>query len=476
MGFTFDCKFGIKRGVIESSLKEEIMAEKDLTTISSNYAAVLARMDKAADILEMPDGEETLRKRLKSSKRTHIVESQFETDDGRDRTFVGYRVQDNNLNGYGKGGIRLAPNVDMDEVRAMAKTMTLKNVLIEVPFGGAKGGIAIDPRTLSEDERKRMWFKYVEDLRWVIGPKQDIPAPDLGTGPDDMLSILEAYRIFRSQSGEYEYAVVTGKPLSHRGIPGRVEATGLGCFFVLAEFARKLDIRLAGKTAIVQGFGNVGSNTAKFLLQRGNVKIVAVSDEYGSLYNPRGIDVFALDAYRLANLKKSIVGFPGAEAIEKEDFWRVQADIVVPAAVEGSVTVDVVRGFKDGAIIVEGANNPTTVDADPILSAKDIVVIPDILANSGGVTVSYFEWDNNIHGRDYGPRAPSVEQVNRDLEMYMTRAFDKVWDVYTRFRANNIDSLRTAAFVIAMHRLAVKARSKKSGKTYRDPLRLGSVY
>lgn len=443
--------------------------------MNQNYASVLARIDRAADILELPDNSNGLRGRLKDTKRTLEVQLRFDTDNGKERTCLGWRIHDNTLLGPGKGGIRVAPSVDEEEVKAMAKTMTLKNALIQVPFGGAKGGIAIDPRTLSESERKRMWEKYVEDFRMFIGPHFDIPAPDLGSGPEDMRMILEAYSKYASLTSGYQYAVVTGKPLSHRGIPGRVEATGLGCLFVLQELYNKLGINFEHKTAIIQGFGNVGSHTAKFL-QCAGVKIIAVSDEYVALYNNKGIDAVALDVHWISQPSKSIHGFSDAEEISQEEFWRIPCDIVVPAAIEGVITVSVATGLQDGCIVLEGANNPTAYEADEILIAKEIIALPDILANSGGVTVSYFEWENNIHGRDYGLRAPNMERVKQELKKYMVRAFEKVWDVRERFYDRGVRDLRTAAFVIALHRLAVAARGKTSGKEYINSLGLDEIY
>lgn len=486
--FTFIVIFDIIYRVFQSSLKEEMMAEKEGTVsipASKNYQTVLARIDNAADILELPrgsqgDDDRTLRGRLKETKRVLEIKSRFVTDDGGERAFHAWRVHDNNLIGLPfKGGITVSADVDENEVRAKAKTMTLKNALINVPFGGAKGGVAIDPRSLSRDERKRLWAKYVEDTFMFIGPRLDVPAPDLGTGPDDMLAILEAYKAYSKAllnlASASHYAIVTGKPLTDRGIPGRVEATGLGCFFVLQELYRRTGRDFNGKTAIVQGYGNVGSHAAKFLHAAG-VKIIAVADESGAIFNDKGIDASQLDQYRFAHPQKTIIGFKDAEDISQEEFWRVSCDIVVPAAVEGAVTRERAGNFRDGAVIVEGANNPTSFEADEILVAKEIIAIPDILANSGGVTVSYFEWKSNIDEEDFGLLLPTREQVVKRLEQYMLRAFEKVWDMKEKFGGKGIRDLRTAAFVVALHRLATKAGGKNSGKEYKNPFDLDVLY
>jgi glutamate dehydrogenase/leucine dehydrogenase len=458
------------------------MSEKGSGASNVNYAAVLARIDHAADILEMPRGNDarTLRGRLKETKRVLEINSRFKTDDGGERAFHGWRIHDNTLIGRpAKGGIRMAPNVNEDEVRAMAKTMTLKNALIGVPFGGAKGGIAIDPRSLSKTERENLWAKYVEDTWSFLGIHEDVPAPDLGTGPEDMACILKAYESFsKTLSGltnNSHYAIVTGKPLEHRGIRGRVEATGLGCFFVIRELYRKLGRDLQGKTAIVHGYGNVGSHAAKFLHEAG-VKIIAVADESGAIFNDKGINAVLLDQYRLSHPQKTIVGFTEAEAVSEEEFWATPCDIIVPAAVEGVITPERARRFRDGSVILEGANNPTAFEADEILVAKEIIALPDILANSGGVTVSYFEWESNVTKQDFGRRAPTRERVIRDLENYMTDAFEKVWNIREKFADRGIRDLRTAAFVVALHRLAIHASGKNSGKEYRNPFDLDVLY
>jgi glutamate dehydrogenase (NAD(P)+) len=389
------------------------------------WAMALAQFDAAADRIKLDDN---LRAVLRAPKRELIVNFPVKMDNGKVRIFTGYRVQHSVARGPAKGGIRYAPEVDLNEVRALAMWMTWKTALIGLPYGGAKGGVVCDPRTLSPGELERLTRRYATEIAIIIGPDKDIPAPDLGTGPREMAWI-----------GYAVPAVVTGKPTAIGGSEGRVEATARGVVVVAAAAARWLNFDLRGATVAIQGFGNVGAGTAKLMSQLG-AKVIAVADVLGGAYDPAGLDYERLRRYH--QVTGTVAGF--AERITNADLLELPVDILVPAAVQRQITArnaDRVRA----KLIVEGANGPVTPEADAILEANGVLVVPDILANAGGVTVSYFEWVQDLQEYFW-----DEAEVNSRLERLMTRAFDATLALATRERV----SLRLAASMLAVSRVA----------------------
>src|SRR6185312_9436145 len=355
--------------------------------------------------------------RLSVPKRSLVVSIPIRMDDGNLHTFVGYRVQHTLTSGASKGGLRYAPHVDLGEVAALSMWMTWKCGIMNLPFGGAKGGIACDPVLLSRTERERLTRRFTEEVQAIIGPRIDVMAPDMGTDEQTMAWIYDTY------SMKIGYAcpeIVTGKPVELGGCVGRKEATGRGVVYCIREAMEELKIRPVEATAVVQGFGNVGSVTCEELYKLG-VKVIAVGDRYGALRNDRGIDIPALTKYvEQRQDAKSIVGFPGAEAIPQTELLTTKCTILVPAAMERVITAENAPRI-DCRILAEGANGPTTPEADEIVQAKGIYVIPDILCNAGGVTVSYFEWVQDIQQFMW-----SEEDVNNELRKLMINAFKRV--------------------------------------------------
>jgi glutamate dehydrogenase/leucine dehydrogenase len=381
---------------------------------------------------------------LRTAEREMIVSVPVVMDDGRTEVFQGYRVQHSSTRGPCKGGVRFHPEADLDEVKALAAWMTWKCAVVNIPYGGAKGGIRVDPGKLSLNELTRMTKRYVAQILPLIGPQQDIPAPDLNTDGQVMAWMMDAYSMLKGYSVP---AVVTGKPLEIGGSLGRVEATGRGAMLTLLSYLEKIGKKGDGMTVAVQGFGNVGGTGAKLLREQG-FKIVAVTDVDGSIYNPDGIDVPRALAYAHTHGKTlKEYAEPGTKRISAEEFWALPVDILFPAAMENQINESNAKSIK-AKIILEGANGPTTVEADAILNAKGVEIIPDILANAGGVVVSYFEWVQNLEAFTW-----EEDEVNHKLAKIMEKAFDDVWKIS---RGKKVP-LRMAAYMVALDRV-VKAR------------------
>jgi glutamate dehydrogenase (NAD(P)+) len=374
---------------------------------------------------------------LKRPKRILIVDVPIELDNGTVAHFEGYRVQHNVSRGPGKGGVRYHQDVTLSEVMALSAWMSVKNAAVNVPYGGAKGGIRVDPRTLSRGELERMTRRYTSEIGIIIGPNTDIPAPDVNTNEQIMAWMMDTYSMNQGQTAT---GVVTGKPITLGGSLGRREATGRGVFVVASEAARRIGVDIEGARIAVQGFGNVGGIAAR-LFQEAGSKLVAVQDHTGTLYKSTGIDAVAL----LAHVAKTggVGGFAEADAIANEDFWTVESDILIPAALENQITEKNAGKIKT-KIVVEGANGPTTTAADDILHDRGILVIPDVVANAGGVTVSYFEWV-----QDFSSFFWTEDEINQRLERVMREAFAAVWQVSSEQKV----SVRTAAFIVACKRI-----------------------
>ncbi|MFM2176335.1 MAG: hypothetical protein RL015_433 [Verrucomicrobiota bacterium] len=353
---------------------------------SPTYRMACQQFDLVADFMNIPQND---RDRLKLPKRSLSVAVPVRMDDGSTKVFMGYRVQHHLTLGPTKGGIRFHPDVTVGEVAALAMWMSWKCALVGLPYGGAKGGVACDPRLLSKGELERLTRRYTQELIPVLGPQVDIPAPDVGTNEQVMAWIMDTYSL---QMGHTVPGVVTGKPVLLGGSLGRREATGRGVAYLVSRAMDTLGITAQGATAVVQGYGNVGSVAALSMAKQG-IKIIAVSDAFGGIFNPEGLDLNQLDTYVAAN--RSVVGFPGAEAITNEQLLVLPCDILVPAALERQITETNAHQVQC-RILAEGANGPTTPEADVILAERNIFVIPDILCNSGGVIVSYFEWVQDL--------------------------------------------------------------------------------
>ncbi|MGH2406314.1 MAG: Glu/Leu/Phe/Val family dehydrogenase [bacterium] len=375
---------------------------------------------------------------LATPQRELTVHFPVKMDDGTVRVFTGYRVHHSVILGPTKGGIRYHQDVTLNEVRALAMWMTWKCALVNLPYGGAKGGVMVDPRTLSVRELERLTRRYASEISVFMNPRGDIPAPDVGTNARIMAWVMDTYSMHR---GHTTSAVVTGKPVSIGGSVGRTEATGRGVMIAAREAARLLGLPWKGATAAFQGFGNVGSNAARLMWEDGCV-VVAVSDVQGGIYNERGLDLPALERYVAET--KTVVGFPGATPISNRALLELPCAFLIPAALEGQITGENAGRIR-AQVIVEGANGPTTPDADAILDARGVTVIPDILANSGGVVVSYFEWVQDLQSFFW-----SEDDINRRLERLMVRG---VRDVAAVARAEGIN-FRVAALQRAIGRVA----------------------
>lgn len=402
------------------------------------YESMLARFERAAEILQLPEAK---REKLRKPSKQIQVHFSIVLDNGQERTFEGYRIIHSTILGPSKGGIRYDLHVNLNEVNALAAWMTWKSAVIGLPFGGAKGGIVVDPKKYSKAELERLTRAYTNALIDVFGPNKDVPAPDMGTGADEMGWLMEEFSIMH---GKPIYAVVTGKHVHAGGSLGRVEATGRGVSIATHLALKKQGLTPANTTVAIQGFGNVGLHAALFLYDAG-LKIVAVSDVSGAFYNPMGIDVRDLIGYSQLN-NNSIQGYPDAAPIDHRDLLSLNVDVLIPAAREDVITAENAQTIK-AKIIVEGANGPTSAEADELLALNNILVVPDILANAGGVIVSYFEWLQNSSNEFW-----NIQQVNRTLEELLTSAFNKVFEIA---EIHNI-SPRLAAYVIAVQRVAEK--------------------
>jgi glutamate dehydrogenase (NAD(P)+) len=401
---------------------------------SEALKTALAQFDAAADRLGLDDG---VRAMLRACKRELSVHFPVQMDDGSVRVFTGYRVQHNLARGPAKGGLRYNPHVDLDEVRALAMWMTWKSAVVNLPYGGAKGGVIVEPRSLSIGELENLTRRYATEVSIIVGPDEDIPAPDMGTNPQIMAWIMDTISMHK---GHTTAGVVTGKPVSVGGTLGRHEATGRGLLYIIQEVAREREISLEGATVAVQGFGNVGSVAAHLLQQQG-AKIVAVSDQSGGLHNPAGLRVESLLSYQKDQAPLSTA--PGGEHISNGDLLELPVDFLVPAALEGQITA-ANAGRIQARFLVEGANGPTTPEADTILAANGVTVVPDIIANAGGVIVSYFEWVQDLQFYFW-----EENEVNERLHRVITKAYR---DVVATAREHGC-SQREAAMVLAVGRV-----------------------
>jgi glutamate dehydrogenase (NAD(P)+) len=369
-------------------------------------------------------------------------------DDGTIQVFEAYRVVHSDHLGPSKGGIRYSMDVNLDEVKALAAWMTWKCAIVNIPYGGAKGGVKCNPRSMSKGELERLTRGYTVSMKDVFGPESDIPAPDMGTGPQEMAWIVDEYSKIKGQNS---WAVVTGKPIVLGGSLGRVEATGRGVMVSTRSALAKLGIKPTEATCVVQGFGNVGSRAAKLIGQMG-VKIVAISDISGGYYNPDGIDVLAAMDFVANSESNTLEGLQGVEKVTNSQLLELECTVLVPAAMEDQITPENAHNIK-AKLIVEGANGPTTAEADSILDEKGILVVPDILANAGGVTVSYFEWVQNRLGYYW-----TEERVNRRADRAMKLAFDNVYAATEKYNIN----MRLAAYVVALDKVSTTLKLRGS--------------
>jgi glutamate dehydrogenase (NAD(P)+) len=406
----------------------------------SGKSIVASQFDRAADLINL---DAYMRKILITPFREVQVEVPVRMDDGRIEVYTGYRIQHNGARGPCKGGIRYHPEADHDEVLGLATIMTWKTALMDIPFGGAKGGVTVDPRKLSPLELERLTRRFTQRISIVLGPYRDVPAPDVNTNPQVMAWILDEY----SSRHGYTPAAVTGKPVSLGGSLGREEATGRGVMYVMMEYARDFGIPVQGSRVVIQGFGNVGSHLARLLDAEAGAKIVAVSDVDGGIYNDRGLDVPGLLAHAAA--RKPVSEWPGGKKITNQELWTIPCEWLVPAALGGVITKEANASTIDCKVVVEAANEPTTPIADLILAERGIPVIPDFLANAGGVTVSYYEWAQNLQQYRW-----THDQVNRELHATITRAYAGVRDLAKQKGT----TLRTAAYAIALQRVAEAER------------------
>ncbi|HEY4387186.1 MAG TPA: Glu/Leu/Phe/Val dehydrogenase [Ktedonobacteraceae bacterium] len=399
------------------------------------YQMAVQQFELAAEKLGL---SEDMREILRQPKRELSVNFPVRLDNGHIKTFTGYRVQHNVNRGPAKGGIRYSPDVTLDEVRALAMWMTWKCAVVGIPYGGAKGGVICDPKTMTQSELERLTRRYATEISIIIGPHSDIPAPDVNTNGQVMAWIMDTYSMHHGYSVP---AVVTGKPLSIGGSEGRNEATATGVLFVTRQAAKRLAMPMKGARVSIQGFGNAGAIAAR-LFQREGCKVVAVSDTQGGIYNESGLDVGLV--MRRKQEQGSVVGFPNAQAVSVQDVLEVPCDILIPAAVEGVITASN-AGRIQARIITEAANGPTTPEADRILYENGTLVIPDILANAGGVTVSYFEWVQDLQSFFWG-----VDEITQKLEVIMNQAFASVVEQADRHNCE----MRLAANMLAISRVA----------------------
>ncbi len=377
---------------------------------------------------------------LKRIERALIVSIPIMMDDGNLKIFEGYRVQHNTVRGPAKGGVRFSPNVNLDEVRALSMWMTWKTAILDLPLGGAKGGVCVDPKKLSKKEIERLTRRYTTEIINIIGPDMDIPAPDMNTDGQTMAWMMDTYSM---QKGRTIPGVVTGKPVEIGGSVGRRGATGTGMFYVLEDLCKRENLDLKAMSATVQGFGKVGKIIAKKLYDFGS-KVIAIQDSKGTIYSEKGLNINELIEWKEQGKLLNEYNNDGAKSIPNEEFFGIKCDVLVPAAIENQITRENAPAI-DCKIILEGANGPTTPDADNILNKKGIIVIPDILANSGGVCVSYFEYVQDINAYHW-----KLDRIYEELKSIILEAFE---DVYEISKKKNV-SLRTAAYIIAVSRVA----------------------
>ncbi len=409
----------------------------------SAWAMAITQLENAAKFLPKDKDWLNAIEYLKHCQRMLSVSLPIIMDDGTMRVFDGFRVQHCDVRGPTKGGVRFAPQVDLDEVKALAFWMTMKCSVVNLPYGGAKGGIALDPSKLSKNELQRLTRRYTYAISDMIGALKDIPAPDVGTNAQIMAYMMDTFAMIARNTGEPAHGVVTGKPVEVGGSLGREAATGTGLMYIIEAYCQQNGIDLDKQRIAIQGFGNVGSNCALQLAEYHKCKVVAVSDVNGGVCNDEGLDIRALDAY--VDKTRSVKDFPGSKKVlTNKELLAYDCDILVPAALEKQITADIAKIIK-AKIVVEGANGPTTPEADEILAKKGVIVIPDILANAGGVTVSYFEW---IQDRD--AYFWDLERINKELRRIMVAAFN---DVHRISQEKNV-SMRVAAYILAVERLA----------------------
>ena len=408
------------------------------TTSESTFEGVNVFFDRAADRLGLDDG---VRELLRVPWRELRVSVPVRMDDGSIQVFAGYRIQHNGARGPYKGGVRYHPEADQEEVKALASLMTWKTALVDIPFGGAKGGVQCDPYSLSTDELNRLTRRYTVNIEHLIAVNRDIPAPDLGTNAQTMAWMMDAY----SQIHGYNPGIVTGKPVELGGSLGREEATGRGVVFVTRAAAADLGLDVEGARVAVQGFGNVGSWTARAASELG-CSVVAVSDVNGGIHNAAGLDIGAL--VRHVEEAGTVVGFPDAEPISNDELLEIDCDVLVPAAIDRVIHAGNAPRIR-ARLVVEAANHPLTPEADAILQDRGIAVIPDVLVNAGGVIVSYFEWTQNLYQHRW-----TLEEVNTELETMITKAYRAVRETAQSERI----SYRDAAFFVGVGRVAEAAR------------------
>jgi glutamate dehydrogenase (NAD(P)+) len=411
------------------------MATTKVTENLNPFHIASQQFDSAAEILDLDAG---MREVLRNPKRQLVVSIPTMMDDGRIKVFEGYRVQHNIARGPAKGGIRYHPNVTLDEVKALASWMTWKTATVNVPYGGGKGGVICDPKSMSQRELENMTRRFASEISIIIGPDRDIPAPDVYTNAQTMAWIMDTYSMIQGHS---TLAVVTGKPIELGGSRGRNEATARGCVFTIREACKMKEINLTGATAVIQGYGNAGYISAQLLADDG-AKVIAVSDSRGGILSTNGFDPKKVLAHKKNT--GSVAGFPGTDKITNEELLQLKCDILVPAALENEITLDNAASIR-AKIVAEAANGPTTPGADDILHDKGVFMIPDILANAGGVTVSYFEWVQDLQGFFW-----DEEEVNRQLEKIMIRAFHEVSASAEKHKVHN----RIGAYVLAVGRVA----------------------
>jgi len=400
----------------------------------STFDEVNVFFDRAADRLGMADG---VREMLRSPWRELRVTVPVRMDNGEIEVFTGYRIQHNGARGPYKGGVRFHPDADVEEVRALASLMTWKTALVEIPFGGAKGGVQCDPLTMSNGELNRLTRRYTQNIQHLLGVNRDIPAPDLGTNAQTMAWMMDAY----GQIHGHTPGIVTGKPVELGGSVGRDSATGRGAIYVTTEMAKDMNMDPAGARIVVQGFGQVGSWAARIAAEQG-CTVIAVSDVDGGTFNSQGLDVEAL--VKLKDEGGSVQNFKGGESISNNDLLELDCDILIPAAIDRVIHADNAPRVK-AKVIIEAANHPLTPEADDILNDRGIRIVPDILVNAGGVVVSYFEWTQNLYQHTW-----DMDRVNDELSKIMTRAFTSVKD---RVQAEGV-TYREAAFLIGLERVA----------------------